>query len=213
MIFLLGDNIAADAAEGFAGDAEIGAELDEGDALEEDGVILCDVFVSFGGSVDLEEVVVFFLADGELDHVMRESAGQVDVPRQGIDEGFVELSDEAGFAGFDEVNGRQAVQEAFQIGGVLFFECEMDVDLAIVLFVVEAEVAAFEIVDVFADFAFSQENLAFRDLPNGGVGADCIEKGGALGHLGSKHRRHLIEKFQATNSVELVRKASGVLTA
>lgn len=27
------------------------------------------------------------------------------------------------------------------------------------------------------------------------------------------HRRHLIEKFQATNSVELIRKASGVLTA
>jgi hypothetical protein len=182
MIFLLRDDVAADAAEGFAGDAKVGAELHEGDALEEDGMVFCDEFVSFGGSIDLEEVVVFLLGDGELYHVPAKSCGEAAILVQRIDEWFVELSQEAGFAGLDEILGREAVQEAFEIGGVLFFECEMYVDLAIVFFVVEPEVATFEIINVLADFAFFQQEFAFRDLPNRRVGANCTEKVGALAH-------------------------------
>ena len=97
------EDIAADAAEGFAGDAEIGAELYERDALEQDGVVFCDVFVSFGGGINLEEMVVFFLGDREFYHVPAEACGEGDIVVQRIDEGFVELSEKAGFTGLDEI--------------------------------------------------------------------------------------------------------------
>ena len=49
----------------------------------------------------------------------------------------------------------------------------MHVDLTVVLLVIESKVAAFDVKDVFADVAFFQQECAFRDLPNGGVGANC----------------------------------------
>jgi len=148
----------SEAAEGFAGDADVGGELGEGNAPDEVGSAPLEVEVAVAGRKEVDEVGVFQQFLVELGH--EAVADVLDLFGAGVEAEEVvgvKFEDGGGFVGLYPELGGGLASEAFYIGRELAFGGKVEVDVFAGVVVESTQQAALDEVEPLAYLAFPQE--------------------------------------------------------
>lgn len=176
-VYLFFIDLAADAAEGFGGDAEVGGDHLLWDAEGELGVLVEEAEISFFGG-EADEALNSVLAEDEasVENSLDEFVEGRDLAAEGVEVFFGDEDDFCVFECVDVLFGGGVVEEAFAVACPPVFYCKVvDAFGAFVVDAVGAE-AAFTDEDVVApDVAFLEEVLFFAEFFFDTDGADLFE--------------------------------------
>jgi len=148
----------SEAAEGFAGYADVGGEVGEGYAPDEVGAAALEVEVAVARGEKVDEVGVFQQFLVELGH--EPVANVLDLFGAGVEAEEVigvEFEDGGGFVGLDPEFGGDLASEALYIGRELALGGKVEVDVFAGVVVESAEQAALDEVEPLAYLTLPQE--------------------------------------------------------